>query len=281
MTCSTRTATLRIAALSAAWLLQAPAQAGLVTGSWDPEFGAALPGLSWAVHAELLVPDACTNLGGTQAIAPGGPCGGATVRGVFLRLFDTSFTPPDWSDPGAYFSVSTSMLSYGVCDTAVSGDPAYAGRCNNNFGNYFNLSALRIEDGSVAGLQTSVAATFGTVVSTQPWPPSAQGNSFTLDFTLNGPQLTCTTCPGGPVPSQLDGLRQFLITYTSDDTSTPKFTDAAGNALGVRLDQRGQVLGRSTSITGPLQQVPEPGSLVLAASALAALAAAALVRRRR
>jgi len=80
------------------------------------------------------------------------------------------------------------------------------------------------------------------------------------------------------VQSEVDGLRQFLVTYTSDDTSVAKFSDAAGNALGVRLDERGQVLGRSTSINGPLQRVPEPGSLALVA---AALAATALLRRRR
>lgn len=280
MTATPFTSALRTAALSAVLaiggLLQAPAQAGLVSGNWDPEFGAALPGLSWAVHAEVLVPDnACTDLAGTQSTADG-PCAGATVQGVFLRLFDTGFTPPDWSAPDAYFSVQPSMLSYGVCDISVSSDPAYISRCNNNFADYFDLSALRIEGGSVAGLQASVAAVFGTVVGAQPWPASAQGNSFSLDFTVNGPQLTCTTCPGGPVQSQLDGLRQFLITYSSDDTSTPKFTDAAGNALGVRLDQRGRVLGRSTSIDGALL-VPEPGSLALVA---AALAAAGLMRRR-
>lgn len=271
---------LRIAALSAIWLLQTPAQAGLVSGNWDPEFGSALPGLSWAVHAEVLVPDnTCADLAGTQSTATGA-CAGATVQGVFLRLFDSNYTPPDWSAPDAYQSVLPSMLTYGYCDTSVSSNPAYTGRCDS-FGSFFNLSALRIEDGSVAGLQTSVGAVFGSLVTVggvpQAWPASAQGYDFSLGFTVNGPQLACINCPGGPIDSQLDGLRQFLITYTSNDTSTPKFTDAAGNALGVRLDARGQVLGRSTSINAALP-VPEPGSLALAA---AALAAAALVRRRR
>jgi hypothetical protein len=55
-----------------------------------------------------------------------------------------------------------------------------------------------------------------------------------------------------------------LVTYTSDDTRTPKFTDAQGKALGIRLDSAGNV-------------VPEPGALALALTALLA----GLVSRRR
>lgn len=273
---------LRTAALSAACLLQAPAQAGLVTGAWDPAFGPALPGLNWAAYAELMVPDnACTSLSGNQAIS--GDCAGARVLGVFLRLYDTGVGAPDWDNPATYFSSLPDVAAYGVCDSSVAGDPAFTSRCNGNFGNYFNLQALRIEGGSVAGLQTGVATSFITqiLVDNVPFqlPTSAQGHQFTLDFSLNGPMLTCTTCPGGPVPSQLDGLRQYLVTYTSEDRSAPKFTNSNGDALGVRLDERGRVLGQSTSIDGPLvNRVPEPGSLALVA---AALAAAALGRRRR
>ena len=268
-----------LAALAATALLHTPAQAGLISGNYDPDFGSALPGLRWAARVELNVPNACIDLGGTQSTA-GVDCAGAQVLAVFLRLFNTSYTPVDWSAPGAYFSASPDLLAYGLCSNAVSSDPAYTSRCFGNVGNYFSLSALRMEGGNVVGLDMGVSTIFPTNVNLgsgqELVPTSAQGNTFTLSFGLTGPNLVCTTCPGGPVASQTDGLRQFLITYTSNNTSQPKYTDAAGNPLGALLDERGRVLGLATSIDS--QPVPEPGSLALVATALAA---AALLRRRR
>lgn len=277
---------LRIAALSTACLLQAPAQAGLVSGSWDPVFGDALPGLSWAVHAELLIPDnVCTNQVGNQTLT--GPCADARLLGVFLRLYNTPEGAPDWNNPSAYFSSIPGAAAFAVCASSVSNNENFTNRCNNNFSNtYFDLRGLRLEGGSVAGLEASVLTSFLSAINlgggVQQLPTSALGNQFSLEFTLNGPQLTCTTCAGGPVVSQNEGLRQFLVTYTSNDTSTPKFADASGNALGVRLDENGRVIGQATSIDAPLVgQVPEPGSLGLAGAALGALAATARLRRRR
>ncbi len=277
---TTLPAAVRLAALSATLLLlQAPAQAGLISGSWDPEFGAALPGLSWAVHAEVLVPNNdCTNLVGSQAIS--GDCAGATVQAVFLRLYNTGLPAPDWNDPASYQSSVPDVAAFSLCDSSVDGNTNYTNRCFGNYGNYFNLGALRIEGGNVVGLQASVGAIFATLVDfgdgPVPLPSSAQGNSFSLNFTLDGPELFCTSCEGGPLRSDTVGLRQFLITYTSDDTSTPKYSTRDGQALGALLDAEGRLLGLATSIDG--RPVPEPGGLALAATALAA---AALVRRRR
>lgn len=273
-------AALKAAALSLGLLLQVPAQAGLITGSWDPEFGSALPGLSWSAYAELTASDACTAAVGNQTVGTGtgGPCADAKVNAVFLQLYNTPFGALDWGDSASYASTPPNSATFAVCDSSVSGIQSYIDRCNDNFGDYFNLSALRIEGGSVAGLQSSVGALF-VAVNPQPWfaslPSSAMWNVFSLNFTLNGPELWCETCDFfRGVKSQTNGMRQFLVTYNDDGSA--KFTDSTGKALGVVLDENGKVLGRSTSINGQL--VPEPAGLALV---LTALGAAALVRRRR
>ena len=122
------------------------------------------------------------------------------------------------------------------------------------------------------------------------------GNTFDLRFGLSGAKLTCLHCvdtffnqPPPPtnfnlpnIDSSTDGLVQFLITYTSNDTSTPKFTDAQGNALGARLDGTGTYLGQSTSIDAQvIAAVPEPGALTLVLTALAGVGVVGLRRRRR
>jgi hypothetical protein len=266
----------KAAALSLGLLLQMPAQAGLISGSWDPVFGDALPGMSWSAYAELSASDSCTDANGTQTVGSGsGPCAGAKVLAVFLQLYDTSFGAVDWSKPASYLSSPPGSATFGVCDSSVSGMPTYASRCNGNFGNYFNLSALRIEGGSVVGLQTDVTQPFQAQdpgPGTDPWPSTSQGKLFSLNFTLVGPELFCKNCSGGPLKSSSEGLRQFLVTY--DDQGQPKLGFSDGKPVGVVLDETGQVLGRATSIDG---LVPEPAGLALV---LTALGATALVRRR-
>jgi hypothetical protein len=79
-------------------------------------------------------------------------------------------------------------------------------------------------------------------------------------------------------------LEQFLVTYTSNTTSNPKFVDSSGNAVGTRLDGNGDFKGYSTSVAGAIVttaiQVPEPGMLLLAGAALAALALSRRAARR-
>jgi len=269
-------AALKTAALSLGLLLQAPVHAGLISGSWDPEFGPALPHLSWSAYAELTASDDCTAAVGDQTVGAGtgGPCADARVNALFLQLYNTtSFGALDWGLPSSYSSSPPHSATFAICDTNLYGDS----RCGGNFWNYFSLSALRIEGGSVVGLQATVNTSFlaqdpGT--GTDPWPSSSLGKLFSLKFTLEGPELYCQDCTGGPIKSSSEGLRQFLVTYK--DNGQAKFTDSTGKALGVVLDDKGQVLGRATSINA--QFVPEPGGLALV---LAALGAAALAGRRR
>jgi hypothetical protein len=274
----------KAAAFSLGLLLQLPAQAGLISGSWDPVFGPALPGMSWSAYAELSASDTCTGTSGNQTVAAGQDCAGAKVLAVFLQLYNAPATALDWSQSASYSSNPPNSATFAVCDASVSGNAAYTSRCNGNFSTYFNLSALRIEGGSVVGLQTGVATTFlaqdPAIGNNDPWPSSSLGNRFTLNFTLNGPELVCVHCQTADgdddddIQSSTEGLRQFLVTYT--DSGAPKFTDGDGKALGVVLDETGKVLGQATSIDA--LRVPEPAGLALV---LTALGAAALVRRRR
>ncbi len=268
-------ASLKALALAATLALQAPAQAGFVTGTWDPPFGPALPGMSWAVRVEVLLPDnACANFDGVRGIT--GPCADARIQAAFLRLYDTAFGPPDWSQPGTYLSSPWQAATFAACDSSVLGNPAYTTRCFGNFGNFFHLSQLRFDNGSLVGLDALVLTQFITSVGINSLPSSALNNEFSLAFGLNGPQVTCVTCPGGPIPSQTAGLQGFAITYLSDDASVPKFVDEGGRALGVQLDANGRVLGLATEMAS--RPVPEPAGLALV---MAALAGAALARRRR
>ena len=78
--------------LSTALLMATPigARAGLISGSWDPSFGPALPGLNWAVRAQFFVPDACTAQGDGVYFTNAGLCAGSSTLSFYLRLYNSS-----------------------------------------------------------------------------------------------------------------------------------------------------------------------------------------------
>ena len=260
-------------ALTLALAVQGAAHAGLVTGNWDPQFGSFLPGLSWQVRAELLVPDACSNQADGIYGTGSGACqiAGSPFVNVWLRLFDTGL-----ADPGDFFGsggISPNHSSYWILTSS-----------------YTSITNIRIASGQVVAFgagsntaaQTVVCTNFPICNPLESFPSAAGGNLFELTFDTNGPKLACLHCRHNiadpmvlsdpDIYADTSGLSQFLVTYTSTDTSTPKFTDDSGHALGARLDGAGNYRGQGTT---PL---PEPGTVALL---LAALGAAAVTTRRR
>lgn len=250
------------AALVLALAIPFGAQAGLVTGNWDPLFGPALPGLTYQVRAEFFVPDACSQQGdGTFSAV--GACAGATVLSARLRLFDTGF-----ADANNFFELSANSYNFDLASPV----------------NGYGVKEIRVLNEQVLGVAAGAAinlpaltppamGTFNGVVAT------ALNNSFGLHFTVNGPVVTCIGCTfdgdgrdddADPIFAGTTGLTQVLTSF--NDSGNAKLVDADGKAIGVRLDETGNRIG----LTGT--PVPEPGSLALV---LGALASAAGVRRRR
>ena len=204
------------------------------------------------------------------------PCdqGSITVQNLYLRLFDTGL-----ADPNDFFTL--------VGGNTPDIDPVHSTYFTFPVGG-LAVTNVRVEDLQVVGFDILTPSVGQTVVlyssNLYSFPSSAGGNLFRLTFDTDGPILECLNCrqdindPSGTedVLADTAGLTQFLITYTSDDTSVPKFTDPnTGQALGASLDSSGDYLGRFTT---PQQAVPEPGTLALA---LAALTAVGWSRRRR
>lgn len=254
--------------LSFVGLMSGVAQAGLVTGAWDPAFGAYLPGLSWQVKANFYVPDACANQADGDYAATG-LCAGVAVNSAILRLYDTGL-----ADPNNFLQINANSTHIDFHNALPS--PGYG--VNNlriTSGQVVGFDAGR-QDGPYLGLGLYLTPVYGWYTA----PASAVNNLFGMTFRLDGPQVECYHCDnvnGYPsskpsVYADKTHLEQFLVTY--NDSGAAKQTDSNGRALGARLDGAGTFLGLSTAPGA----VPEPGALGLA---LAALAACAALRRRR
>lgn len=245
------------AALVLALVSPLSANAGLVTGSWDPVFGSPFSDLSWALKARFNVADACIGLGdGDHQFSSPPTCGVNEVVEASLWLFPTSSTAP------------TDFNNFGIGKGHVEDFIYYEGI-------FPRVTGIRVLNGQVVGVQADVLSDNGAgVLYTS--VSEALGNRFALGFDLDGPNVICMACSStGYTPdnddiiSQRTNLEQVLTSF--NDNGSAKLKDANGRAIGVRLDQRGAFVG----LTGT--PVPEPGSLPLV---LGALASAAWLRRR-
>lgn len=243
------------------------AQAGLVSGRWDPAFGPTLPNLSWQARAEFTVPDACTNQADGVYVTSG-LCAGVTVNHAWLRLFDATAG----ADPNDFFGFNANSSVVDFQTDPVS--PGYAAH------------KVRIQNQQVVGIEAGradIPPLLLTPVLMSTFVGAAANNIFGMVFTVAGPSVFCFACdpvngyPAGHNAGNPDvyaataALEQYLVTY--DDLGAPKLTDSNGNALGARLDGAGNLLG-FTTLDGRL---PEPGTWALA---LLALAGFGVTRRR-
>ncbi len=253
------------------------AQAGLITGAWDPVFGSYLPGLSWQVQASFYVPDACINQGnGDYSTSPAGLCAGVSVNSAYLRLYDTGL-----ADPNDFFQLSANSTNI---DFHFAGGVSPGYGVNNiriTNGQVVGFDAGR-QDGGFLGLNLYLTPVYGWYTT----PASAVNNLFGMVFRLAGPEVECAFCDnvfgyptgnnnGNPsVAADKAQLQQFLVSY--NDNGTARLTDASGLPVGARLDGAGNYLGLGTSATTPL---PEPGGPALVLAALAALVVSRRLRR--
>ena len=173
----------------------AVAHAGLVRGTWDPDFGGSFTNLSWQVRAEWLVPNGCSNLAdGVYSTSVAGPCESISdsvrMLAVWVRWFNT-----DAGDPNDFFQQVFPISGYtGYCESVWA-----TSQPDCNLGNTtmftqgsepLTASDVRVEASQIVGLNTNVITGFQTFG----WPDSAGSHFWSLGFTTNGPVLTCTDC---------------------------------------------------------------------------------------
>lgn len=244
------------------------AQAGLVSGTWDPAFGGTvLPNLSWRASFNALIPNSCSALADGDYLTTNPACDASSIsfQQIRLYLFDTNTAPSGYFELGPF--------AWNVASVRVKNQQIIGINTGSSPVNELTYSAFCDTPGPSGCVHFTYFSN----------PPSALGNLFDLQFTLNGAKLTCLHCrdsfsnmPPPPtnfdlpnIDSSTDNLVQFLVTYTDNAGTTPKFTDPNGAALGARLDGVGTYLGQSTSVSASL--VPEPGALALVCVALAGL----------
>lgn len=221
------------------------AQAGLVTGNVDPAFGPVLPGVSYSGAFSFNVADSCAgNAAGLVLVDAVASCGGPVAVNFDFNIYETA-------NPANLETVNLALSS----------------------------NSLWVLDGFVVGLNTVGTGYFNDFVG----GAVAPGKYF--DLMNIGNYYMPTIAVGESCGALCVTLLGFASTedieisvFHSDDLGQSKLgVDASGRDVGYRITrENGEIVLARTDATN--NQVPEPGTLALAALGLSL---ALLAARRR
>ena len=228
------------------------AQAALVTGRFDPAFGATLNGVGYRGTATFQISDACLSLGGPTS----------TDTGAFIYAgYDCNGSSSSPSDAGMSF-LGAEVEFYDLTNTSlILGTVSFLLDPTAVMGMY-------VQNNQVTGVQTGViGAAFSTLPSSITPDPF-----FFLQFGIqgyNGTDVNENHGPVSPVPGDGD---HDLDDMTADQFKVTTMFQQVGGCVP------GGTPACTPSNPAATNFVPEPGSMPLVAGALAA---AWWVRRRR
>ncbi len=225
-------------------------QAGAVSTSFDPLFGAKLPNLSYSGGIAFNIADSCLGASATglRTVSLSGSC--KTTATASLRLFDAAAVADS-----VQTSFGLKVKSLTLLDDIVVGWESNA------------------EVFSDSWLTNIVAKNLGSnIYGSNPYKDvdAAKNNDFRFKYATGGvPQLTCLYCNGNPFDYVLGGYEGApgepgftqLISYTNDK----------GRTSNVTMTLNGNTPQYAMA-------VPEPGSIALVGAGFAAIM---LARRRR
>jgi len=234
--------------LGASLALSGAAQAGVVTGNFDPQFGAVLPGVSYEYDFSFNVADSCIgNAPGQVTVNLDGSVPGcnAVPINIDFRIYAT----------GAPAVFENKVLNLDVLQ-------------------------MKVVDGFVMGISTNIAgAAFFNDFEGGTIAPGKLFNFASVGYHFMPYIQVGTSCGFGCI--NFDGVADTVgavaTIYNYDDNAVSKLGyDNSGAAIGYRisrnLDNDGWPVD-TIEPTGTNNQVPEPGSLALAALGLMLLAA--------